>query len=42
MLSGTYRTWRLDGFIYFDCIPNDGRAVLDNKAKVRVMGSQRQ
>ena len=40
MLSGTYRTWKLGGFIYFDCTLNNGRAVLDNKAKVRVMGSK--
>ena len=40
MLSGTYRIWKLGEIIYFDCTLNNVRAVLDNKAKVRVMGSK--
>jgi len=35
-----YLETRLIQYTYIDCIPHNGRAVLDNKAKVRVTGSK--
>lgn len=37
-----YLETRLIQYTYIDCIPHNGRAVLDNKAKVRVTGSKSQ